>query len=219
MPTGASLRTTSALDYVVTVPQTEPPPDGYPLIVFLHGLAERGAEPAAVIDHPGGTGRGLAAFALTDPDFPFVTVSPLCPRGRFWPLLGGKLDRTLDAVLVDHPIDPERVYLTGVSMGGMGVWAWALRSPDRFAAVAPIAGGIYRPWMRADVERLRSTPVAAFHDARDPEIPIGKTSRWIDHIAALGGDATLEVTTTGRHLIHEPVFEEGALFDWFLSHR
>jgi len=209
------------LDYLVTLPfgYGDDPQRPWPLIVFLHSLAERGLPIDVLIDNPVGEGPGLARFALADPDFPFLTVSPLCPRRRHWPMVRGRLDALLAEVTERYPVDRDRIYLTGVSMGGMGTWALAMAHPGWFAAIAPISGGIYSPPMREDVAALRHVPVWAFHDRSDPEIPISREQGTIDRLESAGGTVRYTVTDQGEHYLQAGIYAEAELFDWFLEHR
>ncbi|HMO65954.1 MAG TPA: PHB depolymerase family esterase, partial [Verrucomicrobiota bacterium] len=105
----------------------------WPLMLFLHGAGERGTNLARVKVH------GPPKIAETNAAFPFILVSPQCPPGDRWD--PHALLALLDSVMAKHAVDPERVYVTGLSMGGYGTWALAAAAPERFAAVAPICGG------------------------------------------------------------------------------
>jgi predicted peptidase len=210
----------SGLNYVVTVPKgyRDESAQNWPLIVFLHSLEERGSRISLLLESPEGEGIGLAGHAAARTDLPFVTLSPLCPRGTYWFFLHRRLDRLIQEVVKSHDIDPDRVYLTGVSMGGMGTWSLAMAHPRRFAAIAPIAGGVYAPPMVPRYRALRNTAVWAFHDAADPSIPHRKSARAVERVNAVGGSARLTTLETGRHYIQSTVFAEGEVFDWFLEH-
>ncbi len=207
----------SGLNYVITFPtERGTASTSRPLIIFLHSMEERGGEINDVIDNPDGEGRGLASYALEDTDFPFATVSPLCPKGRGWPMIVDRLELLVKDILADYPIDPDRIYCTGVSMGGMGVWSWTMEHPERFTAVAPISGGIYSPPMKVDLEAATTVPIWAFHDRFDPSIPLKKEEKPIKELREMGGNVKYTITETGRHYIHSDVFASGVLFNWFL---
>jgi predicted peptidase len=111
----------------------------WPLMMLLHGAGERGNDLQLVKKH------GPPKIAETKSDFPFIVVSPQCPKERWW---NDKLDvliNLLDDIASKYDVDHERIYLTGLSMGGYGTWALGSRHPDRFAAIAPICGGGARP--------------------------------------------------------------------------
>lgn len=224
-PEGPSWRVergdSARLEYLVTVPagyhSGKAAGERFPVIVFLHSLAERGLDPSLLIDNPAGMGRGIAFYALADRSFPFVTISPRCPRRRYWPGLTRRLDTLLDELLVTYAIDPKAVFLTGTSMGGMGVWSWSMASAELFAAAAPVAGGIYPPLMREDVEAIVDLPIWAFHDRRDPEIPIEREAPTIEKLRAAGAPVRYTVTDEGVHYLHEQAFGGGELFEWFLA--
>lgn len=205
------------LHYLLTLPTqaaTDTPP---PLIVFLHSLEERGGPIQLLVDSPEGQGRGIAAYALETENFDFATLSPLCPRGSYWTFLHGRVASLIAKVVAEYGLDPERIFLSGVSMGGMGTWSLGMARPDLFKALAPIAGPVYTPPIRPRYGRLQSVPVFAFHDRHDPSIPFSLAESSIDKFQTQGGNGRLTVYETGRHYIQDLVFEDGELFDWFLG--
>ncbi len=132
----------------------------WPLIFFLHGAGERGNDPLILKRH------GIPRIAEERPDFPFVAVSPQCPEGSTWNHHLRSLDLLLEDIQKNYVVDPARLYLTGISIVGNGVWLMAVRHPERFAAVAPICG--YGLPSQAFPDRacaLKDVPVWVFHGA------------------------------------------------------
>ena len=111
-----------------------------PVILFLHGSGERGddgTKPTLV---------GIGPHIRVHQDsFPAIVVFPQAPDGSEWSDNLELVDATLDVAMREFHGDPRRIYLTGLSMGGYGVWDVALRAPDRFAALAPVCGGVRAP--------------------------------------------------------------------------
>lgn len=132
----------------------------WPLMLFLHGGGERGSDLEKVKAH--GPPKLIAAGRA----YPCIVVSPQCPEGEWWDAeaLGALLDN-LEKTL---RVDPNRIYATGLSMGGYGVWELAIRFPDRFAAIAPICGG----GIAFRTHAIKHLPVWAFHGALDEAVPI-----------------------------------------------
>lgn len=135
------------LKYLLDLPrgydQTDEP---WPLIVFLHGAGECGDDLERVRAH------GPPRLAREGRDLPFVVAAPQSRRGG-WDVAA--LDRMLDEIVASNRVDQDRIYLTGISMGGFGAWAWAAARPERFAALAPICGGGDPDW----ADRLKALPV------------------------------------------------------------
>lgn len=123
----------------------------WPLIVFMHGAGERGADLEMLKVH------SLPKLLESNPNFPFIVVSPQVPFDpAFMP---DAFPALLDDVVRELPVDENRIYLTGLSMGGFATWGWAMVEPWRFAAIAPIASG----WERMeDACKLKDTPIWAF---------------------------------------------------------
>ena len=179
----------SGLSYLITFPKSyEMGTSRWPMVLFLHSLAERGTNIFLLLNNPAGEGNGLAQTALSASNFPFITVSPLCPDGSGWPFLNKQLDRLMQDLTSEYRIDRNRIYLTGVSMGGMGTWSLAMEYPDWFAAIAPVSGGIFFPVMREDLNAIKNIPVWVFHDVFDPEIAFRNDSEPAKRLREAGGN-------------------------------
>ncbi len=192
---------------LVFEPAASTPPEGWPLLLFLHGVHERGDDLARVRRH--GPPRAVEAW----PDFPFLLAAPQCPSGQTW--IAPRLATLLDAVADRHPVDPDRVYLTGLSMGGYGVWTLAVAQPHRFAAVAPVCGG--GDPRRAG--RLRRLPVWAFHGGRDPVVPVSASREMVDALRRCGAPVRFTVHPDAGHDVWTAVYADRRLYDWLLAHR
>ncbi len=180
----------------------------YPLLIFLHGSGESGEDLEKLKVY--GPPRIVAARE----DFPFIVASPQARNSieRFDPVV---LEAMLDELLEQLPIDTDRVYLTGLSMGGMWTYGWASLRPDRFAAIAPVCGD----WDAADACRLKHTPVWAFHGAKDNVVPIDGDRAMVEAIKACGGDARLTVYPDTGHDSWTAAYADPELFTWLLQQR
>jgi poly(3-hydroxybutyrate) depolymerase len=179
----------------------------YPLLIFLHGSGESGIDIDLVKKH------GPPQFLDDRPDFPFIVASPQAPyppRG-FDP---EELTVLLNQLLQRLPIDPDRVYLTGFSMGGYGTYRWASAHPETFAAIAPVAGAA-RP---EEACNLRSVPIWAFHGAKDESVKLENDQAAVDAIKACGGDIKFTVYPDGGHS-SDAAYADPQLYQWFLEHR
>jgi len=179
-----------------------------PLIVFLHGSGERGADLEKV------KAWGPPAIVEKNPNFPFVVVSPQCPEGQWWNTY--LLKAMIDEVLAKYNVDKSRVYLTGLSMGGFGAWELAEQFPDYFAAVAPICGG-GNPFLAS---RLKNVPVWVFHGKKDESVPEQQSAIMVDALKKIGANVEYTVLPEGGHSdawIY--AYDKAGLFDWFLKHQ
>ncbi|WP_298710023.1 alpha/beta hydrolase-fold protein, partial [Chitinophaga sp.] len=118
-------------DFLLQIPAkyNDDPNKKWPVIFFLHGVGERGSDVNMV------KRAGLATKASKDPNFPYIVVSPQCKENGWWD--SPSLEVIYDQIMKNYRVDPARIYLTGLSMGGYGSWDWALFKPERFAAVVP----------------------------------------------------------------------------------
>src|SRR5262245_16448059 len=159
----------------------------WPLLLYLHGAAERGddLERAAATGPPKEIRDGRV--------LPLVVVAPLLPAGQTWE--PARLGALLDGVLRTERIDPERVYLSGKSLGGFGAWALLVAVPGRFAALVPVAAAADP----ATVCAAKAVPVWAFHNRDDPVAALAKDQAAIDAFQHCGGTARLTVFDAGGH--------------------
>jgi poly(3-hydroxybutyrate) depolymerase len=179
----------------------------WPMIVYLHGGSMRGDDPERLRQ------AGLPRVADGDPGFPFVVLSPQLPAGEQWSDPEA-LVALIDHVQGTHRIDPTRIYLTGHSLGGAGTWLAAYRYPDRFAAIAPMAGfGV--PWWSLT---LRRTPARVVHGDQDTIVPLRESTEIVDALRRDGGEAELVVLAGRGHFILD-AYEDPALYAWLLRHR
>jgi predicted peptidase len=196
----------------------------YPLLVWLHGLG----------DEIGSDNRGqlkwmdITLFAAAEPRFFVLAVQ--CPKANpTWFHVGG--DRASDMLSVtadilrktlrECPIDPDRVYVTGISGGATGCWEMALRYPEMFAAVVPMGGG---GGDLSRAARLRDVPVWAFHFSNDGNAPSKDDENMVGAMKTLGGNAHLTIREAApgqwAHNCWEPAFKQYKVMSWMLSqHR
>lgn len=182
----------------------------WPLVVFLHGSGERGADLRKVAVH------GPPKLVAQGREFPFILVSPQCPDGSWW--RAPEVDRFVAAVTRRYRVDPRRVYLVGLSMGGHATWDAATFNPERYAAIVPVCGaGEYAPAVVG--ERLKDLPVWAFHGARDEVVPPASSRERVEAINAAGGRARLTLYPEAGHDSWTETFDDPELYTWLLGHE
>ena len=179
----------------------------WPLIVFLHGSGERGddLEKVAV--------NGPPNFLRQRKDFPFIVASPQLPDGERWS--SDVVIALIDELLEHLRVDTDRVYLTGLSLGGFATWDIACDFPSRFAAIAPVCG-IGDPDVAC---RLRHLPVWSFHGADDPVVPLKDDSAMVNAVKACGGDVRFTVYPNTGHDAWVKAYADPSLYAWLLEHR
>lgn len=194
-------------------------PEGYvfngqkkwPLIVYLHGANSRGRDLDKLKQ------QGLTMLLEKGRKLPFVVVSPQCPQDDWWDSrwMTETVNALLDEVQTKYLIDTDRIYLTGWSMGANGVWSLAMAHPERFAAIAPLAG-------KGDAKkaaRLAGVPARIFHGAADKTVLPEESQNMADAINNAGGEAELTLIPNADHEIWPGVYNNPKLFDWFLKHK
>ena len=186
----------------------------WPLILFLHGAGERGNDVWRVAIH------GPPKRVKQGKDLPFILVAPQCPEGELWqnePLL-----KLLAHVSATCAVDTNRVYLTGLSMGGYGTWSLGLRHPEKFAAIVPICGGgqMIDALLAGDARALRTLGVWAFHGAKDPVVPLEESERMVNALKRVGcPDVKLTVYPEAQHDSWTETYDNPELYEWLLKHQ
>ena len=199
----------------------------WPIVLALHGRGERGSEgmwqtqiglPQELRDHP--------------ERWPFIVVMPQCPLADYWtdPEMMAVAMASLDLETEEFHADPERTYLTGLSLGGYGAWELARNNPHRWAAIAIVASGIfwsYAPerWQESTTlpgeyaRALGRTPVWLFHGADDPVVVPKQSELMFDAFKAADGHVRFWLYQGYKHDCWTRAYNEPELPRWLLAHR
>ena len=161
--------------YLLYLPADYEQQAAWPLLLFLHGAGERGDDLDKVKIH------GPPKLVAAGQEMPFIVVSPQVPEGQRWSVT--MLDGVLKESVANYNVDEERIYVTGLSMGGFGTWDLAIAFPDRFAAIAPICGG----GAAYNACAIKDVPVWNFHGAKDTVVPIERSQEMVDALERCGG--------------------------------
>jgi predicted peptidase len=199
--------------YVVYVPKTYDAAKKWPTILFLHGAGERGTDGLAQSDV--GIGRAIRFFSDR---YPAIVVMPQCLPNQNWS--GAMLDmavKTLDKTLMEFSTDLNRLYLTGLSMGGFGSFLLASNGPGRFAAVMPICGGGNPAEM---APKLKDTPMWVFHGDADQAVPVQRSRDMVEAIKAAGGTKIKYTEYPGvPHNSWDKAYSEKEMTDWLFAQK
>lgn len=182
--------------YRLLTPAKIEPGKKYPLVVFLHGAGERGDDDKAQLKY---LPTWMAEPKMRE-KYPCFLLAPQVPNNEKWSdspwdkrtsqPLPEKMSKSmmltvgiLDELIKSESIDTDRLYLTGLSMGGYGTWDLAERMPKRFAAVVPVCGG----GDDTKADRLVGIPLWAWHGDADPAVPVERSRQMIEAIKKAGG--------------------------------
>lgn len=179
-----------------------------PLLLFLHGGGESGDNLEVVKKH------GPPALIEADQDFPAIVLSPQLPDRRgFWD--EDLLARFLRQFIAQNEIDPDRIYLTGLSRGGYGAWRLAMENPDLFAGMVVISGAAPAPY----AGWLGDLSVQIFHGENDQSIPADESIRMAAAIEDAGGDVTLTLYPDVGHDAWTQTYATPAVWTWLFNQR
>ena len=179
----------------------------WPLILFLHGVGERGSEIKIV------KRNGLPKTIDDGMSLPFIVIAPQCPKDTAWQI--PELKMVLDDALEKYPVDESRIYLTGLSMGGFGTWRFAIEHPNIFAAIAPICGG----GSKHHAHIIRKIPTWVFHGALDNVVPIQKSKEMVDELRRLRANVKFTIYPAANHDSWTQTYNNPELYKWFLKYH
>lgn len=218
--------------YEVFVPDNWNKGSRWPVILFMHGFGEEGSDGLLQ------TQEGLPAAIRNHVDrFPFVVVMPQCRKNDWWltSAMEAQALKALDRTMREFKGDPQRVYLTGLSMGGFATWALAAKYPKTFAAIVPVCGGIH-PTLRLEIQNYRAvedspdpytataakigkTPVWIFHGADDDTVPVEESRKMAEALRAAGGDVRYTEYPGIKHNSWDKAYATPELTPWLLDHK
>lgn len=215
------------MKYRLYVPKNYDCGEKYPLLVFLHGAGERGDDNEAQFKH----GLQTMFNDIESPVYDSVIIAPQCPADSQWVLTpwnegnyavenvpeSRELEtvcKIMDEVSDFCNIDPDRVYITGISMGGFGTWDMLMRHGSRFAAGMPICGGADESYARL----LKRIPIRTFHGSDDGAVPVTGTRKMYAAIRREGGEQIEYTEFDGcGHNVWDMVYENGENIRWLFS--
>ncbi|MGQ9608211.1 MAG: prolyl oligopeptidase family serine peptidase [bacterium] len=198
------------INYLLFLPKdySSDPEKKFPMILFLHGAGERGDNLELLKVH------GIPKIIEKDENFPFITVSPQCPSESWWTMESEALEALLNDIINKYKVDVDRIYLTGLSMGGYGTWSLAIKNPNTFAAIAPICGG-------GDPKKvcaIKDVPAWVFHGAKDEIVPLQQSENMVKALKECGGDVKFTVYPEAGHDSWTATYDNPELYEWFLKH-
>jgi predicted peptidase len=180
--------------------------DSFPLVLFLHGAGERGDDLEKVTVH------GPPKLAR-ERSFPFILAAPQVSEGDIWST--DDLIALLDHLVSTLRVDPDRIYVTGLSMGGFAAWDLAVAEPDRFAAVVPISGGA----LPTGVCRLKGLAVWIVHGADDDVIPVDWAEEDARRMESCGLHPKLTIYPGVGHDAWTQTYADPEFWTWLLAQR
>jgi predicted esterase len=187
----------------------------FPLIVYLHGYGERTKAKLFKAGLPLSIAKAFGPNKPNGP-FEFIAFFPIDPTGK-WETGSFEVEdamRALDYVIGRHRIDPARVYLTGISNGGMGVWRLAEAYPDRWAAVVPVSS-----FISPDVSKVRHISAWIFHAAKDKQAPVKRERDLVKQLKEANADVRYTEIPNKGHEIWREAYDAKELYDWLATKK
>lgn len=183
--------------------------ENLPLVIQLHGAGERGCgkEDLEKVDV-----HGFSKY-LKNAEHNCIVIMPQCPVDTFWAAKVESIVEFIEQLIKEYKADEDRVYLTGLSMGGFGTWFTSMARPDLFAAIAPVCGG-GMAW-NAGVLKM---PIWTFHGVEDPVVNVSQSDEMVLKLKGLGADVTYTRIDGVGHNVWEHTYNK-ELMEWLLSKK
>jgi predicted peptidase len=202
--------------YSIYVPADYTPTRAWPVILFLHGSGERGVD--GLLQTEVGIGGAIRRHRDW---FPAIVVMPQCRPNFTW--IGPMAEMALKCVehtSRDYHLEPQRIYLTGLSLGGQGAWQIGAAYPERFAAIVPVCGFVQdEAQLKLVAEKLAGKPVWAFHGDEDKAVPVDATRGIVQALRAAGGKPAYTEYPGVGHNSWDKAYGERELWKWLLEQR
>ena len=202
----------SVLRFRLMSPSNRASTQRQPLVIFLHGAGQRGSDNEQQLF---GLPEQLAKAEWRQ-RFACFVLAPQCPLNTSWQTYNEDLVGLVRDLIRRHPIDPGRVYLTGLSMGGYGSWELAIKEPDLFAAIVPICGG----GRVTSAHRLINTPIWAIHGDADETVPVEQSREMIHAIRQAGGQPKYtELKNVGHDSWSQAYADPNGVLKWMFEQK
>jgi predicted peptidase len=199
----------------------------YPLVIFLHGSGERGDDNEKQLAN----GINLFSDSISQSEFACYILAPQCPEKQRWVEVDWKLpnhiqpvepskpfyllNKLIDSLTKEPGIDKLRIYITGLSMGGFGVWDLITRFPEKFAAAIPICGG----GDETKALQIKDVPVWAFHGATDKAVMVERSRNMVEAVRKTGGNIRYTEYPQIGHACWNEAYAEKGLLEWLFSQK
>ena len=181
----------------------------FPLLLFLHGGGESGGELSML------KSNGPPKLIAQGKEFPFLILAPQNPHSRQW-WNTRAVKQLLDTIVANYRVDPNRLYLTGLSRGGGAAWEMAVQYPDTFAAMAVVCGMTplpYASWIN------KAMAIWVFHGTEDESIPFSESADMVAKLRSMGYDVTFTRYEGVKHNAWERAYADESLYEWFIEHK
>lgn len=207
----------SRMPYRLYIPPTYDGQTEIPIVLFMHGSAERGDDNEI---HVSKHIQGLID-ATQSTEFASFLVAPQLPSGLYWSSTSPRnwVMGLLSDIQANYQVDPDRIYITGLSLGGIGCWDYVKRSPTYFAAAIPMSG--YAWYNTTDIQNLVDFPFWAFHGELDTSVSVEGSRRVIQQLRDAGGEPHYTEIKDAGHVIWEPLYNDpdNELYLWLFAQR
>jgi hypothetical protein len=184
----------------------------WPLIIYLHGGSSRGTDTIKLYC------CGIPDQIWRGREFPFIIVAPQCPINRRWST-DNWFENFYKEVTTKFRVDTNKIYLTGVSLGGAGTWYLAIKYPEKFAAIAPISGFTrHMDYIIKNTDKLIDMPIWAFHGKIDQVVQFEDTEWIVNRIKGKNKELKFTSEPDIGHWMDLLVYPKQELYDWFLKY-
>jgi predicted peptidase len=202
------LKTKVKCDYLIYTPDDYEMDtiEKFPLLIYLHGGSHKGSNLELL------KGYGLPRLIEERKKFDFIIASPQCPNGTYWSRIDW-FGSIYEELCKNYRIDKNRIFVTGISMGGFGAWHAAMDYPDVVDAIVPLCGGCNDS---LEICKIKDIPIWTFHGVEDDSIPINETERLVKRLENCSGNIRFTKLENRGHFIQD-IYENQEIYKWLLD--
>lgn len=181
--------------------------ENMPLLLFLHGIGERGEKIEDVEKY------ALPRY-MNEFDIPYIVVAPQCSQNNFWDYHLRDIEEILKIIYKEYNYDKKRVCITGSSMGAFGAWNYFVSRPDLFKGIISVAGGIMLP-IRQVLLPVKDKPILIYHGDNDDVIDVNESITAYNKLKSLGSNSVeLKIIKDDNHYLSSHAFKDKYLYEW-----
>ena len=195
----------SNINYIVYLP--EKIEENMPLLLFLHGIGERGENIENIEKY-------VLPKYMNKFDIPYIVVAPQCANNNFWEYHLRDVEKVLEEVYKKYKYNKNRVCILGSSMGAFGAWNYIISRPNLFKGIVSISGGIMLQ-LNQTLKPLKEKAILMYHGSADDIIDVNESIRAYNKLKNINTkNIELKIVENDNHFLTSHAFKDKYLYEW-----
>lgn len=192
-------------NYIVYYP--EEMKENLPVLLFLHGIGERGNNLSDVEKY------ALPKY-MNKFDIPYIVIAPQCQNNNFWDFHLRDIEKIIDLEYVITNFDKNNIFVLGSSMGAYGAWNYIIQRPNLFKGIISIAGGIMLP-IKDNLIKIKDKSILMYHGDKDDVVDISESLNSYKKLKDIGtSNIELKIIKDDNHFLTSHAFKDKYIYEW-----